>query len=119
MIWRFQIHPSRLDLRACQLAVMLQVAETGLGQLKAGENICVEVLQRSFANQDTFPTDFNTADLPVVTASGLARSSAQSPQRFCNACAGVLFRPFRPSTWRRSAFPGLSAKSTAGNGCWS
>ena len=48
----------------------LQVAETGLGQLKAGENICVDVLWRSGEVQDQFLNSLATNDLPIATASG-------------------------------------------------
>ena len=92
----------------------VQVAETGLGQLKAGENICVEVLQRSFANQDTFLNGLNTADLPVVTASGsgLVIGPVSPSSR---SCAGVPV-PTIPTQYMASfSFP-VYQQSTAGNG---
>ncbi len=48
----------------------VQIAETALGQLKAGEDICVQVLYRTFGNQDTFMNSLLTANLPVATSSG-------------------------------------------------
>jgi hypothetical protein len=54
------------------LAGNIQIAETANGQLKNGEDICVEVLPRTSneAIQDTFLKALNTADVPVATVSG-------------------------------------------------
>jgi hypothetical protein len=92
----------------------LQIAETALGQLKLGESICVEVLPRTFANQDTFLNGLNTADLPVVTASGTGLVIGPvSPSH--NGCSGVLV-PTIPAQYMASfSFPVLQ-QSTAGNG---
>ncbi|MBF6604782.1 MAG: hypothetical protein IVW53_04280 [Chloroflexi bacterium] len=50
----------------------ISIAETGIGQLKANEVICVEILPRSAAQliQDTFLEASDIASVPVVTASG-------------------------------------------------
>ena len=57
----------------------IQVAETGLGQLKNGELICVEVLPRAGTSggtgpgsgiQETFFGNQATANVPIVTTSG-------------------------------------------------
>lgn len=50
----------------------IQVAETAIGQLKDGEEICVEVQPRTSneAIQDTYLKALNTADIPLATASG-------------------------------------------------
>jgi hypothetical protein len=54
------------------LAGNIQIAETANGQLKLGEDICVEVLPRTSNNaiQDTFLKALNTADVPVAAVSG-------------------------------------------------
>ncbi|MFI5100215.1 MAG: hypothetical protein ACHQE5_06835 [Actinomycetes bacterium] len=50
----------------------IQVAETAVGQLKDGEEICVEVQPRTSneAIQDTYLKALNTSDIPLATASG-------------------------------------------------
>jgi hypothetical protein len=53
----------------------IQIAETAHGQLKLGQNICVQILPRTAlgfiqARQDTFIHALTTAQLPVVTATG-------------------------------------------------
>ncbi len=50
----------------------ISIAETGIGQLKATEVICVEILPRSAAQtiQDTFLAASDIASVPVVTATG-------------------------------------------------
>jgi hypothetical protein len=54
------------------LAGNIEVAETGNGQLKLGERICVEILPNANTNviQDVFMSNTTTADLPVATATG-------------------------------------------------
>jgi hypothetical protein len=57
------------------LAGNIQIAETGLGQLKNGEWICVEILPRALTTgtgtiQDTFLSTLNTANVPIATVSG-------------------------------------------------
>ncbi len=93
----------------------LQIAETGLGQLKLGENICVQVLPRTFLNQDTFLNGLNTADLPVVTASGtglVVGPVTANASQGCNADHNATI----PSQYMQSfSFPVLQ-QSTAGNG---
>jgi hypothetical protein len=98
----------------------IQIAETGLGQLKNGEWLCVEVLPRALTTgtgtiQDTFLSSLNTANLPVAAATGsgllvgpvnVAPTNAQ-----CGAPAGGT-----PSTFStRFAFQVLQ-QSTAGDG---
>jgi hypothetical protein len=54
----------------------IQIAETTHGQLKTGQNICVEILPRAaltgtqLRRHDTFIHALTTAQLPVVTATG-------------------------------------------------
>jgi hypothetical protein len=92
----------------------LQIAETGLGQLKANELICVEVLWKSGNLQDQFLNGLNTADLPVAMASGtgLVIGPVNSSDRSCagNVVAGV------PAGYMQSfSFP-VYQQSTAGDG---
>ena len=49
----------------------IQIQETATGQLKAGEEVCVEVLPNQNAGllYDAFLKGLNTADIPVVAAS--------------------------------------------------
>ena len=92
----------------------LQIAETALGQLKLGENICVEVLPRTFTNQDTFLNGLNTADLPVVTASGtgLVIGPVSPSNESCSGQEEIAI----PAQYMASfSFPVLQ-QSTAGNG---
>ncbi len=70
----------------------IQIAETAYGQLKDGEDICVEVLPRTSNNifQDTYLKALLTADLPTVTASGgLVVSPVNWSERFCNGDSQV------------------------------
>jgi hypothetical protein len=48
----------------------IQIAETGLGQLKANEAICFQILWQAGVPQNTFMNSNDTADLPIATASG-------------------------------------------------
>jgi len=63
------------------LAGNIQVAETSAGQLKLGEDICVEVLPRQSNEmiQDTFLKALTTADLPIASSSGGLVISAVVP----------------------------------------
>jgi hypothetical protein len=99
----------------------LQVSETGIGQLKAGEWICVEVLPRSFTSgggiQDVFFGNQATANVPVATASGgLVVGPVQfvaplQEEQLCGPTSGGA-----PSTQTTTfRFPILQ-QSTAGNG---
>jgi hypothetical protein len=97
----------------------LQVAETGLGQLKDGEFICVEVLPRAQTTgtgtiQDTFLSSENTANLPVATASGsglVISPVVLGNENNCGPAAGGS-----PSTFTtRFAFQVLQ-QTTAGDG---
>jgi hypothetical protein len=69
------------------LAGNIQVAETGIGQLKNNEQICFEVLPRTsnFTFQDTYLKALNTSDVPVATASGgLVIGSVTMSASSCN-----------------------------------
>ena len=53
----------------------IQIAETANGQLKSGEELCFEIMPRGSAGviqakYDTLISALNTAQLPIVTASG-------------------------------------------------
>ena len=97
------------------VAGSLQIAETGLGQLKAGETICVEVLPRSAEStiQDTFLNSLNTADLPIATSSGtgLVIGPVSASSENCNGGTGNT-----PGQYMQSfSFP-VYQQSTAGDG---
>ena len=92
----------------------LQIAETGIGQLKAGEAICVEVLWRSGINQDTFLNSLNTANLPVVAASGTGLVIGPvSPSR--SGCTGQTNAVVPVEYMQSFSFP-VYQQSTAGDG---
>ena len=48
----------------------LQIAETGIGQLKLGESVCVEVMPRQTTTHDVTLGGIVTAAVPVATATG-------------------------------------------------
>ncbi len=97
------------------LAGSIQIAETGLGQLKAGESICIEVLPRSTVSniQDTFLNALSTADLPVATASGtgLVIGPVQTSFLGCNFTSGDT-----PAAYVQSVSFSVLQQSTAGDG---
>jgi hypothetical protein len=98
----------------------IQIAETGLGQLKNGEYLCFEILPRALTTgtgtiQDTFLSSLNTASLPIATTSGsglLVGSVIANPTvAQCGAAAGGS-----PSTFTtRFAFQ-VGQQSIAGDG---
>jgi len=100
----------------------IQIAETGLGQLKNGEWLCFEILPRAATTgtgtiQDTFLNSLNTADLPIATTSGSGllvgpvTTNAAQLTAVCGAAAGGS-----PATFAtRFAFQ-VGQQSTAGNG---
>ena len=73
----------------------IQVAETANGQLKANEQICFEIMPRGSAGAiqakyDTLISALNTAQLPVVTASGgLVVSPVQIYNQGCSYRIGM------------------------------
>jgi hypothetical protein len=92
----------------------VQIAETALGQLKALETICFEVLPRTFANQDTFLNSLNTADLPVATASGTGLVIGPVNASESN-CSGVDDTTI-PNAYMQSFTFQVLQQSTAGDG---
>ena len=93
----------------------IQIAETGLGQLKAGEAICFEILYRSFVNTDVFMNGLNTADLPVAAASGTGLVVGAVVPGF-GPCPGDPNVPLVPAGYVQSfSFP-VVQQSTAGDG---
>jgi hypothetical protein len=92
----------------------LQIAETGLGQLKANETICVEVLWKSGDLQDQFLNGLNTADLPVATASGsgLVIGPVNASQARCESVANTDV----PAGYIQSFTFQVLQQTTAGDG---
>ena len=96
----------------------IQIAETANGQLKADEELCFEIMPRGSAGlvqakYDTLISALNTAQLPIVTASGglVVGPVASQP-------VGLLKRPRTPATANQAisfSFPVLQ-QSTAGTG---
>jgi hypothetical protein len=92
----------------------VQIAETGLGQLKAGENICVEVLWNSGDVQNVFLNGLSTADLPVATASGtgLVIGPVTSSEE---GCSGTYNSDVPAGYVQSFSFP-VYQQTTTGNG---
>ena len=97
----------------------IQIAETGLGQLKAGEQICVEVLPRAGTSggtgpgsgiQDVFLSALATADLPIATASGSGLVISPVIAGGCLPSGGA------PSTSATSFSFFVNQQTTAGDG---
>ena len=93
----------------------VQIAETGLGQLKAGETICFQILWQPGLAQNTFMNSNDTADLPVATASGtglvigpVAASRSGCTQETTNTAVPVAYMESFSFT--------VLQQSTAGNG---
>ncbi|MHB8672397.1 MAG: beta strand repeat-containing protein [Candidatus Limnocylindrales bacterium] len=95
------------------LAGSISIAETGLGQLKATEVICVEILPRSAAQliQDTFLEASDIASVPVVTATGTGL--VIGPVNVFTPCAPV---GVTPSKYSSSFSFTVLQQSTAGDG---
>jgi hypothetical protein len=92
----------------------IQIAETGVGQLKNGENLCFEILWRSGVNQDTFMNSLATADLPIATASGTGLViSPVSTSAF--GCSGTKNGSI-PGAYMQSFSFTVLQQSTAGDG---
>ena len=91
----------------------LQIAETSLGQLKADEVICFEILWRSGELQDQFLNNLNTADLPVATASGtgLVVGPVNSSKETCGNTPGTV-----PKGYAQSFTFKILQQSTKGDG---
>ena len=94
----------------------IQIAETANGQLKAGEEICFEIMPRAalqHPGQVRHPDQaLNTAQLPVVTASG---GLVVSPVRITNEGCCAEGRPRPPGQVISFAFHVLQ-QSTNGTG---
>ena len=93
----------------------VQIAETGLGQLKAGENICFEILWQPGVTQVAFMNSNDTADLPIATASGtglvISPVSASTFQ-----CDNAATNPAVPAAYMQSFTFTVLQQSTAGDG---
>jgi hypothetical protein len=108
---------------AMSKAGAIQIAETGIGQLKAGERICFEVLPRSSNDfiQDTFLMNgswLHTAAMPIVTATGglVVGSVSMSPYR-CNGRQDGNTAPITFSGTNGISFSfDVIQQSTAGTG---
>jgi hypothetical protein len=91
------IAPGALHAPAGDIVVM----ETGNGQLKLGQTICVEIVPNQQTNilPDVFLSGLNTADLPVATGSnGIVVSTVTMSPGTCAGLVGVpgtLFESFR------------------------
>jgi hypothetical protein len=94
----------------------IQIAETGVGQLKNGESLCFEILWRSGVNQDTFMNSLFTADLPIATASGtgLVISPVSASQSGCTLETSL--NPAIPAGYMHSFSFTVLQQSTAGDG---
>ena len=92
----------------------LQIAETSLGQLKALENICVDVLWNSGTTQNAFLNGLATADLPVATASGtgLVIGPVNASQVRCGGESNSAV----PANYMQSFTFQVLQQSTAGDG---
>jgi hypothetical protein len=89
------------------------IQETGNGQLKLGQEICVEVVpnQNTGILPDVYMSGLNTADLPLATGSnGLVISSVTTSTNTCNNLVG-----FTGSFIESFEFTILQ-QSTTGNG---
>jgi hypothetical protein len=95
----------------------VQIAESGLGQLKANEVICFEILwQAGGTPQNTFMNALDTADLPVATASGTGL--VISPVTASNLGCGQseTRNPAIPAQYMSSFYFTVLQQSTAGDG---
>jgi hypothetical protein len=97
----------------------IQISETANGQLKRWEDICLEVLPRSSTtNPDIYMQGLNTADLPVVTATGgLVVGPVEMSSESCSQRYNEGFPPVTPSGTHMLSFDfDVYQQSTAGNG---
>jgi len=95
------------------LAGNILVEETGNGQLKLGQTICVEVVPNQQTNvlNDVFLTGLTTADLPVATgANGIVVSAVSMSPNTCSGLVGL------PGTAFESFQFTILQQSTTGNG---
>jgi hypothetical protein len=104
------IAPGATHARAGDIVVM----ETGNGQLKLGQTVCVEIVpnQNTGILPDVFLSGLNTADLPVATGSnGIVVSTVTMSPALCSGLVGIpgisLFESFRFT---------INQQSTTGNG---
>ena len=93
----------------------VQIAETGLGQLKAGERICFEILWQAGTPQNTFMNSNDTADLPVATASGTGLVIGPVTPS-CEGCTTQTTNPAVPAAYMESFSFTVLQQSTAGDG---
>jgi hypothetical protein len=95
----------------------IQIAETGLGQLKATETICFEILWQPGLAQNAFMNGLDTADLPIATASGtgLVISPVTASTRGCAADPNGI-NPTIPANYMASFSFTVLQQSTAGDG---
>ena len=93
----------------------VQISETGLGQLKANEDICFQILWQAGTPQNTFMNSNDTADLPLATASGTGLViSPVSPSR--SGCTQDTTNPAVPAAYMESFSFTVLQQSTAGDG---
>ena len=95
------------------LAGNIIVQETGNGQLKLGQRVCVEIVPNQQTNilPDVFLTGLNTADLPVATGSnGIVVGTVSMSPNTCSGLVGV------PGTAFESFEFTIMQQSTTGNG---
>ncbi len=99
----------------------LQIAETGMGQLKAGEFICVAVLPRTtngVRTQDTFLTGLNTAGLPKLTGANGIVVDAVTTSACDNSFQDLYYGGFQPAPlgYARAFGFTIQQQSLTGNG---
>jgi hypothetical protein len=93
----------------------VQIAETGIGQLKAGQVICFQILWQAGMPQNTFMNSNDTADLPVATASGTGLViSPVTPAS--GGCTTQTTNPAVPAAYMGSFSFTVLQQSTAGDG---
>lgn len=95
------------------LAGNIIVMETGNGQLKLGQTICVEIVPNQQTNilPDVFLSGLNTADLPIATGSnGIVVSTVTMSPGTCAGLVGI------PGTAFESFQFTINQQSTTGNG---
>jgi len=93
----------------------VQIAETGLGQLKAGESICFQILWQPGVSQVTFMNSNDTADLPIATASGTGLVIGPVVPSV-NGCTTQTTNPAVPAAYMESFRFTVLQQSTAGDG---
>ena len=98
------------------LAGDILIEETGNGQLKAGSEICVEIVpnQQTGALTDAYMTDLFTSDLPVATATGGVVVNAVRVTRGQNCLGFALSGPL--ATLTGSVRFLIAQQSTTGTG---